>query len=125
MCNATGAIAVTRAKRDERWRAPGYRRRRCGRCHRYTIGYARLPRAPVKVSAAKLAKCELAHTRPRSRRGRAPRKRKREMAIRNGEQLLQSLRDDRLLFIDGERVGNVTTDPRFAGAAHSLARLYD
>ena len=47
------------------------------------------------------------------------------MAIRNGEQLLQSLRDDRLLFIDGERVGNVTTDPRFAGAARSLARLYD
>src|SRR5437660_333764 len=47
------------------------------------------------------------------------------MAIRNGEQLLQSLRDDRLLFIDGERVGNVTTDPRFAVAARSLARLYD
>jgi len=47
------------------------------------------------------------------------------MAIRTGEELLQSLRDDRLLFIDGERVGNVTTDPRFAGAARSLARLYD
>jgi len=39
--------------------------------------------------------------------------------------LLQSLGDDRLLFIDGERVGDVTTDPRFAGAAHSLAELYD
>ena len=37
------------------------------------------------------------------------------MAIRTGEELLQSLRDDRLLFIDGERVGDVTTDPRFAG----------
>ena len=47
------------------------------------------------------------------------------MAIRTGAELLQSLRDDRLLFIDGERVGNVTTDPRFAGAARSLARLYD
>jgi len=47
------------------------------------------------------------------------------MAIRTGEELLQSLRDDRLLFIDGERVGDVTTDPRFAGAAHSLAELYD
>src|SRR4029077_17796160 len=58
-------------------------------------------------------------------RGMAPRKRKRKMAIRTGEELLQSLRDDRLLFIDGERVGNVTTDPRFAGAARSLARLYD
>ena len=47
------------------------------------------------------------------------------MAIRTGEELLQSLRDDRLLFIDGERVGDVTTDPRFAGAARSLAGLYD
>ena len=47
------------------------------------------------------------------------------MAIRTGEELLQSLRDDRLLFIDGERVGDVTTDPRFAGAARSLATLYD
>jgi len=47
------------------------------------------------------------------------------MAIRTGEELLQSLRDDRLLFIDGERVGDVTTDPRFAGAARSLAELYD
>ena len=47
------------------------------------------------------------------------------MAIRTGEELLQSLRDDRLLFIDGERVGDVTTDPRFAGAARSLAALYD
>jgi len=46
------------------------------------------------------------------------------MAIRTGEELLQSLRDDRLLFIDGERVGEVTTDPRFAGAARSVAALY-
>src|SRR5438477_53949 len=28
-------------------------------------------------------------------------------------------------FIDGERIRDVTTDPRFAGAAHSLAALYD
>ena len=47
------------------------------------------------------------------------------MAIRTGEEMLQSLRDDRLLFIDGERVADVTTDPRFAGAARSLAELYD
>src|SRR5437667_6827303 len=47
------------------------------------------------------------------------------MAIRTGEELLQSLRDGRLLFIDGERVADVTTDPRFAGAARSLAELYD
>jgi 4-hydroxyphenylacetate 3-monooxygenase len=47
------------------------------------------------------------------------------MAIRTGEELLQSLRDGRLLFIDGERVANVTTNPRFVGAARSLAELYD
>jgi 4-hydroxyphenylacetate 3-monooxygenase len=47
------------------------------------------------------------------------------MAIRTGEQLLQSLRDRRQLFIDGDRVDDVTTDPRFAAAARSLAQLYD
>ena len=47
------------------------------------------------------------------------------MAIRSGEQLLQSLRDGRQMFIDGDRVGDVTTDPRFATAARSLAQLYD
>ena len=47
------------------------------------------------------------------------------MGIRTGKQLLESLRDDRQLFIDGERVSDVTTDPRFAAAAQSLAELYD
>ena len=47
------------------------------------------------------------------------------MGIRTGEALLQSLRDGRQLFIDGERVGDVTADPRFAAAAQSLADLYD
>src|ERR1700739_4671932 len=47
------------------------------------------------------------------------------MGIRTGKELLESLRDDRALFIDGERVSDVTTDPRFAGAAQSLAELYD
>ncbi|MGC2204147.1 MAG: 4-hydroxyphenylacetate 3-monooxygenase, oxygenase component [Stellaceae bacterium] len=47
------------------------------------------------------------------------------MGIRTGEQLLQALRDDRQLFIDGERVKDVTSDPRFAAAARSLAQLYD
>ena len=47
------------------------------------------------------------------------------MAIRTGKELMESLRDDRALFIDGERVTDVTTDPRFAGAAQSLAALYD
>lgn len=47
------------------------------------------------------------------------------MAIRGGEQVMQSLRDGRQLFIDGDRVGDVTTDPRFAAAAQSLAQLYE
>src|SRR5437879_9018252 len=47
------------------------------------------------------------------------------MGLRTGAELLQSLRDGRRLFIDGERVGDVTADPRFAAAAHSLAELYD
>src|SRR5215471_10078321 len=51
--------------------------------------------------------------------------RHRSMGIRTGEALLQSLRDGRQLFIDGERVGDVTADPRFAAAAQSLADLYD
>jgi 4-hydroxyphenylacetate 3-monooxygenase len=47
------------------------------------------------------------------------------MSIRTGKELLHSLRDDRQLFIDGERITDVTTDPRFAAAAESLAALYD
>src|SRR5271155_3698451 len=49
--------------------------------------------------------------------------RARRMGIRTGEELLQSLRDGRQLFIDGERVGEVSTAPRFAAAARSLAEL--
>ena len=49
----------------------------------------------------------------------------RSVGIRTGKALLESLRDDRQLFIDGERVEDVTTDPRFAAAAQSLAELYD
>jgi 4-hydroxyphenylacetate 3-monooxygenase len=47
------------------------------------------------------------------------------MGIRTGKELLESLQDGRQLFIDGEQVGDVTTDPRFAAAARSLAELYD
>ncbi len=47
------------------------------------------------------------------------------VGIRTGKESLESLRDGRQVFIDGERVKDVTTDPRFAGAAQSLAALYD
>ena len=47
------------------------------------------------------------------------------MGIRTGRAFLESMRDDRQIWIDGELVRDVTTDPRFAGAAHSMAELYD
>ena len=47
------------------------------------------------------------------------------MPIRTGEQFLAALRDDRQIYMDGERIADVTTDPRFAGAAQSMAELYD
>ena len=42
-----------------------------------------------------------------------------------GEQYLESLRDGREVWIDGERVADVTTHPAFRNAARSVARLYD
>jgi 4-hydroxyphenylacetate 3-monooxygenase len=47
------------------------------------------------------------------------------MAIRTGRAFLDSLRDDRQIWIDGQRVADVTTDRRFAAAAQSMAELYD
>lgn len=42
-----------------------------------------------------------------------------------GEEYLQSLRDGRSVYIDGERVQDVTTHPAFRNSARSIARLYD
>src|SRR5580693_5632709 len=47
------------------------------------------------------------------------------MPIRTGDEFLAALRDDRQIFMDGERIRDVTADPRFAGAAQSMAELYD
>ncbi len=47
------------------------------------------------------------------------------MGIRTGSEVLASFRDDREIWIDGERVKDVTTDPRFRGAAQAMADLYD
>lgn len=47
------------------------------------------------------------------------------MGVRTGEQVLAGLRDDRAVYIDGERVADVTRDPRLAGGARTLAELYD
>ena len=47
------------------------------------------------------------------------------MSIRTGEEFLASLQDERQIFIDGERVADVTRDKRLGAAARSLAELYD
>src|SRR5215471_4676629 len=60
---------------------------------------------------------------PSPRQGSSGREKK--MGIRTGKAFLASLRDERHIHIDGERVTDVTHDPRFAGAARSLADLYD
>ncbi len=48
------------------------------------------------------------------------------MAARTGEQFLKGLaHDGRKLWFDGELVDDVTTHPQFAGAAKSMAELFD
>ena len=42
-----------------------------------------------------------------------------------GAEYMQSLRDGREVYIDGERVADVTTHPAFRNAVRSIARLYD
>ena len=43
----------------------------------------------------------------------------------SGAGYLESLRDGRCVFIDGERVGDVTSHPALRNGARSIARLYD
>ena len=45
--------------------------------------------------------------------------------LRTGQEHLETLRDGRVVYIGGERVADVTTHPAFAGAARSIAMLYD
>jgi 4-hydroxyphenylacetate 3-monooxygenase len=46
--------------------------------------------------------------------------------LRSGAQYIDDIRDDgRRVFIDGELAGDVTTHPAFAGAARSVANLFD
>src|SRR5437764_7994853 len=47
------------------------------------------------------------------------------MPIRTGEQFLEALKDDRQIFMDGERIGDIVHDPRTAGATQALPALYD
>jgi 4-hydroxyphenylacetate 3-monooxygenase len=47
------------------------------------------------------------------------------MGIRTGRDYIESLRDGRQMWIDGELVTDVTRDRRFAAAAYTMAELYD
>lgn len=43
----------------------------------------------------------------------------------NGKEYLESLRDGRVVYLNGERVEDVTTHPAYRNAARSVARMYD
>ena len=47
------------------------------------------------------------------------------MGARSGDEYLSGLGDSREIWVDGERVADVTMDPRFRGTALSIAELYD
>ena len=42
-----------------------------------------------------------------------------------GERYIESLKDNREVWLDGERVSDVTTHPALTGMVHELARIYD
>ncbi len=48
-----------------------------------------------------------------------------EAALRTGSDYLRSLNDGRQVFVDGEKVADVSRHPAFREAARSVARLYD
>ena len=47
------------------------------------------------------------------------------MAVRTGAQFLEGLKDGREIYLEGERVADVTTHPKFARMAKTLADIYD
>lgn len=47
------------------------------------------------------------------------------MGARTGAAYVEGLRDDREIWLDGERVEDVTAEPAFAGAVRTMASLYD
>jgi 4-hydroxyphenylacetate 3-monooxygenase len=45
--------------------------------------------------------------------------------MRSGSDYLKSLKDGRQIFLDGDKIADVTTHPALRGAARSFAKLYD
>src|ERR1051326_4885995 len=48
-----------------------------------------------------------------------------QVSTLTGDEYLESLRDGRSVYIDGEQVDDVTQHPAFRNSARSIARLYD
>src|SRR5262245_25407460 len=46
-------------------------------------------------------------------------------AMLTGSEYLESLRDGRNVYVNGEKVSDVTTHPAFRNAALSVSRMYD
>ena len=47
------------------------------------------------------------------------------MGIRTGSAFIESLRDERVVYVNGERLTDITTYPPFQGILATLASLYD
>ena len=47
------------------------------------------------------------------------------MPARTGEQFLRGLKDDREVWLGGERVTDARRIPALSGAAHSIAAVFD
>ena len=45
--------------------------------------------------------------------------------LRTGKEHLETLRDDRVVYVGGERIDDVTTHPAFRGAAQTVAAIFD
>jgi len=45
--------------------------------------------------------------------------------VRTSQEYLQALKDDRVIYINGERVKDVATHPAFKGITNTIAGLYD
>ncbi|MDQ0163062.1 4-hydroxyphenylacetate 3-hydroxylase family protein [Bacillus alveayuensis] len=43
----------------------------------------------------------------------------------NGKEYIESLRDDRVVYLNGEKIEDVTTHPAYRNSVRSIARLYD
>ena len=47
------------------------------------------------------------------------------MPARTGEQFLRGLKDDREVWLGGERITDAASHPALSGAAHSIAAVFD